>query len=71
MGKRKPIIEVFPDEAGGFRFHLIAPNGEIQAPSEPYPTRNHAARGALDFQINACDAVIVHRKATPAKPAVG
>ena len=48
--------EVFQDSAGGFRWRLVADNGEIVAQSESYPTKAHAARGVKDAQVAAAKA---------------
>ncbi len=42
----KPIIEVYPDAGGGYRFRIRAANKEIIAVSESYTRREDAARGA-------------------------
>lgn len=39
------MIKVFPDKAGGWRFHVKGANGEIVAQSEAYTRRADAERG--------------------------
>lgn len=44
--ERAPRFEVFPDDAGGWRFRLVAGNGEIVAiSSESYTRPSDARRG--------------------------
>lgn len=38
-------FEVYPDEAGEYRWRLVAGNGEIVASSEGYVSQDNAVRG--------------------------
>lgn len=44
-------FEVFPDEAGQWRWRLRAKNGEIVATSEGYTDENSARRGIGDMRL--------------------
>jgi uncharacterized protein len=46
-------FEISKDQAGKFRFHLKAPNGEIIAASQRYETKASAEKGieAREFGI--------------------
>lgn len=54
-------FEVFQDKSGGFRFNLLASNGQIIASSESYKTRRSAEEGIESVKKNAPDAPVVDR----------
>jgi len=54
-------FEVFQDKSGGYRFNLLASNGQIIASSESYKTRRSAAEGIESVKKNAPDAPVVDR----------
>lgn len=45
--------ELYQDKAGGFRFRLKAPNGEIIATSEGYKSKASAMKGIESVRKNA------------------
>ena len=53
-----PKFEVFEDNAGDFRWRLIASNGELIAQSEGYTQKHNAKSGAQAVKAAAADAVI-------------
>jgi len=55
---RAARFEVFPDNAGEWRFRLVAGNGEIVATSEGYTTPSNAQRAIRRIQETAPDAEI-------------
>ena len=55
-------FEVFQDKSGGFRFNLLASNGQIIASSESYATRASAEAGIESVQKHAPDAAVVDRE---------
>jgi uncharacterized protein YegP (UPF0339 family) len=52
-------FEIITDQAGKFRFHLKASNGEIIAASQAYETKDNAKNGIASIQENATDATVV------------
>jgi uncharacterized protein len=44
------IFQIYTDVAGGHRWRLKAPNGEIVATSESYTTRTGAKQSALNMK---------------------
>jgi uncharacterized protein YegP (UPF0339 family) len=54
-------FELFQDKSGGFRFNLLASNGQIVASSESYTTRRAAEAGIESVKKNAPDAPVVDR----------
>lgn len=54
-------FELFEDRSGGFRFNLLASNGQIIASSESYKTRSSAEAGIESVKKNAPDAPVVDR----------
>lgn len=54
-------FEVFQDKSGGYRFNLLASNGQIIASSESYKTRTSAEAGIESVRKNAPDAPVVDR----------
>ena len=50
---RKNRFEVFPDKAGGWRFRLVAKNGEIVAASESYTSPSNTRRAIHRLQAIA------------------
>ncbi len=54
-----PKIEVWKRDAGDWRWHLKAANGEIQAQGEGYLTKAGALRGVRAFVRNARIAEVV------------
>jgi uncharacterized protein YegP (UPF0339 family) len=46
------------DTAGGFRFNLVASNGEVIASSESYVREDSALGGIDPVRRNAADAVV-------------
>jgi hypothetical protein len=46
------------DAAGGFRFNLVASNGEVIASSESYVRKDSALGGIDSVRRNAADAVV-------------
>lgn len=52
-------FEITKDEAGKFRFHLKAANGEIIAGSEAYEPKASAKNGIASVQKNASGAAVV------------
>jgi uncharacterized protein YegP (UPF0339 family) len=57
--RRRPEFETFRDIGGGWRWRLIARNGEIVAQSEAYGSESDAERGANDAREAAVKAVII------------
>ncbi len=55
-------FEVFRDRSGGYRFNLLAGNGQIIASSESYTTRDSAQGGIESVKKNAPDAPVVDRQ---------
>ncbi len=53
-----PKYQIFYDKACGYRFHLMAPNGEIIATSEGYETKAGSLNG-VEAVKSSCDAGIV------------
>lgn len=45
--------EVFRDAAGGWRWRLVAKNGEIVAQSESYSSKRHAERAVADVKATS------------------
>ena len=59
MTTTRARYEVFEDEAGEFRFRLIASNGRIVGPaSQGYRDRTDARRGALDHLRTALVTIV-------------
>ncbi|MDQ1530801.1 MAG: uncharacterized protein QOE37_906 [Microbacteriaceae bacterium] len=56
-------FELFQDKNGGFRFNLLATNGQIIASSESYKTKRSAQEGIESVKKNAPDAPVVDREA--------
>ena len=54
-------FEVFKDASGGYRFNLLASNGQTIASSESYKTRASAEAGIESVKKNAPDAPVVDR----------
>lgn len=54
-------FESFEDKSGGYRFNLLASNGQIIASSESYKTRASATAGIASVKKNAPDAPVVDR----------
>ncbi len=54
-------FELFEDKSGGFRFNLLASNGQIIASSESYKTRASAEAGIESVKKNAPDAPVTER----------
>ena len=54
-------FEMFQDASGGYRWNLLASNGQVIASSESYKTRASAVAGAESVKKNAPDAPIVDR----------
>jgi hypothetical protein len=52
-------FEISKDQAGKFRFHLKAPNGEIIAASQGYETKANAEKGIESVKTNAAGAAVV------------
>ena len=52
------IFELFTDHDGKFRFRLRAPNGEVIASSDIYPTWASAAAGITLVRATAATAVV-------------
>lgn len=55
---RNPYFKIFQDRAGGWRWTLIAGNGEPVATSEGYTTKYSAERSAARVKEIAAIAVI-------------
>ena len=55
----KPKFEIYKDNAGKFRFRLIAANGEIIAVSEGYQAKDSCENGIRSVKENAPKAEIV------------
>jgi len=59
-------FEVYEDEAGGWRFRLVAANGEqVGRSSEAYDSKWNARRGVLDFVRAAVEASDALRREEP------
>jgi uncharacterized protein YegP (UPF0339 family) len=56
-------FELFQDKNGGYRFNLLATNGQIIASSESYKTRRSAQAGIESVRKNAPDAPVTERAA--------
>jgi uncharacterized protein YegP (UPF0339 family) len=56
-----PHFEIFPAD-DGYRWPLVADNGELVAQSEGYRDAHDAERGAMDAARAARDAVTEHRR---------
>jgi uncharacterized protein YegP (UPF0339 family) len=54
-------FEIKKDNAGKFRFNLIAANGEIIASSEAYETKEACKNGIQSVKTNAASAEIVDK----------
>jgi len=54
-------FEVFQDASGGFRFNLLAANGQTIATSESYSSRAAAEAGIESVKTNAADSPVVDR----------
>lgn len=54
-------FELFQDASGGYRFNLLASNGQIIASSESYKTRATAEAGIESVKNHATDAAVVDR----------
>lgn len=54
-------FELFQDKSGGFRFNLLAGNGQVIASSETYSSRSAAEAGIDSVKKNAPDAEVVDR----------
>ena len=52
------IFELFTDHDGKFRFRLRAPNGEVIASSDVYPTWASAAEGIALVRATAATATV-------------
>lgn len=52
------IFELFTDHDGKFRFRLRAPNGEVIASSDTYPTWASAAEGIALVRATAATAAV-------------
>jgi uncharacterized protein YegP (UPF0339 family) len=59
MATKTPVIEIYRDPAGDWRWRLQARNGEVLASGEGYKTQAGAQRGAVAFKRNAAAAVVV------------
>ena len=58
----EPTFEVYEDNAGEWRWRLLAPNGEIIADSgEGYVTKQGARRGVESVKRHAPAAAVVER----------
>ena len=54
-------FELFEDKSGGYRFNLLASNGQVIASSESYKTRRAAEEGIESVKKNAPEAEVVDR----------
>jgi uncharacterized protein len=54
-----PGFEIIKDQAGKFRFHLKAADGEIVAASQGYETKESAHKGIESVKTSAPDAKVV------------
>ena len=54
-------FELFQDKSGGFRFNLLASNGQVIASSESYNSRRAAEAGIDSVKKNAPDAEVIDR----------
>jgi len=52
-------FEVYQDKAGGYRFKLKTPNGEVIATSESYSSKTSCMNGIQSVMKNAPKAKIV------------
>lgn len=59
MATTTPVIEVYCDPAGEWRWRLKACNGEVLASGEGYKTQAGARRGVAAFRRAAAGAVVV------------
>lgn len=57
----KARFEIYEDEAGEFRFRLVAPNNEIVAVSEGYDTPTGCRNGVEAVKKYAPDAEIIEK----------
>ena len=57
-------FELYKDEAGKFRFRMIAPNGEIIASSEAYESKEGCKNGIESIKANASQSEIVDKTST-------
>jgi len=55
----KPKFELYKDNAGKFRFRLVAPNGETIATSEGYEDKDSCKKGIRSVKVNAPKAAVV------------
>lgn len=55
-------FEMFQDASGGYRWNLLATNGQVIASSESYKTRASAQAGIESVKKNAPDAPTVDRE---------
>jgi len=53
-----PQFEIYKDTAGGYRFRLRAPNGEVIAVSEGYESKSGCKNGIASVKENAPKAII-------------
>lgn len=56
-----PKFEMYKDNAGKFRFRLIAPNGQTIASSEGYESKESCKKGVESVKTNAPKADIVDK----------
>lgn len=54
-------FEIYQDKSGGYRFNLLASNGQVVASGESYETRAGAVEGTQSVQRAAAGASVVDR----------
>ena len=54
-------FEIFQDKSGGYRFNLLASNGQVVASGESYDTHAGAVQGTEAVQRAAAGAAVVDR----------
>ena len=55
-------FQIFKDRAGGFRWRLIAGNGQIVAASESYTTKHNARRSTKNLKASTIHATIIEKR---------
>lgn len=58
MATKTPVIEIYRDPAGEWRWRLHARNGEVLASGEGYKTPAGAQRGVVAFKRASAAAVV-------------